>query len=309
MYFCIHLRQRSGPQSDPVMTYTAEELELIERMPNLRAQVSLSVSNVWIIQWLREGDSAAGLTADRETGVELHQWMEMKRPGWAHLVITRSKAETLAAIERATLVAKKRNLRPILHIETHGCSTGIEGSDGKGGVEQIEWFELRERFARLNSVTQFNLLVFMAACTGFAGIGALIEFGRAPALALVGSAGVVSEKQLLDGAKEFYRRLLAGGSNLHEMASEASREAGPDIWFEPEMFPTLARESLIDMIIERGRNGRLRLRDAEVLQMIWDQMMMTDQSPENRKRFKLDVHGIVKQAVMFYGLAGRTNGE
>jgi hypothetical protein len=277
-------------------------------MPNLRPQASLVASNVWIIQWLRDANPTTGRKADRQTGVELHQWMEMKRPGWAHVVICRSKAETIAAIERATFVANKQSLQPILHIETHGCETGIEGADGKGGVEQIEWVELRASFARLNAATQFNLLVFMAACTGFAGIGALLEFGRAPALALVGSDGVISEKQLLDGAKEFYRRLLAGDSTLHEMASEASREAGDEIWFEPEVFPTLARESLIDMIMERGRNGRLMQRDAAVLQAIWDRMMMTDLYPVNHERFNLDVNGIVKQTVGFYGPTRGTDG-
>lgn len=289
------------------MNYTPDELELLENMPNLRPQVSLAASNVWIIQWLREADSTAGREADRQTGAELHQWMEIRRPGWAHLVICRSRAGVIAAIERATFVANRRKLRPILHIETHGCETGIEGTDGKGGVEQIEWVELRAGFARLNAVTGFNLLVFMAACTGFAGIGALLEFDQAPALALVGCDGAISERQLLDGAKEFYRRLLANDSTLHEMAAEASREAGDDIWFEPELFPTLARESLIAMIMERGRNGCLAQRDAPVLQSMWDRLMMIDLAPENRERFGLDIHETISLATSFYGQIRKTD--
>jgi len=290
------------------MNHTPGELELIERMPNLRPQAWLAASAVWIVQWLHEADPATGRTEDRQTGVELHQWMEAKRPNWAHIVICRSKADTIAAIERATFVATERKLKLILHIEAHGCETGIEGTDGKGGVEQIEWAELRASFARLNAATKLNLLIFMASCTGFAGIGALVEFGRAPALALVGSDGVILDKQLLEGVKEFYRRFLTGDSTLHEIASEASQQAGATIWFEPEVFPTLARESLIDAIMERGRKGRLMQRDAEVGQAVWDQMMMIDLFPENGERFSLDVHGIVSRAVSFYGLTKRSHG-
>jgi hypothetical protein len=282
------------------MDLNNDERELIESMPNLRPQASLAASNVWIIQWLHE--------ADQQTGAELHRWMQSRRPGWSHLVICRSKADVIAAIDRAALFARQKNLRPILHIDTHGCESGIEGTDGKGGVEQIRWAELRAGFARLNAVTGCNLLVFMAACTGFAGIGTLLEFDRAPALALVGCDGIIFERQLLDGTKEFYRRLLANDSTLHEMASAASQEAGDDVWFEPEVFPTLARESLIDMIMERGRNGRLTQSDSTLMQEIWDRLMMIDLAPENRDRFKLDVARIVEMAMSFYGSTRNTGG-
>ncbi len=287
------------------LKYTPEELDLIQRMPDLPDQAWIAPSNVWIIQWLREADPNSGEAGDRQTGVELHQWLETRRPRWAHIVISNSKNETLAAIERATFVANKRKLRPILHIEAHGCAAGIEGPDGRGGTEQIEWAELRARFARLNAATQFNLLIFMAACTGFAGIDALIEFNRAPALALVGSGGLISDQKLLEGAKEFYRRIIAGDSTLHETAAEASREAGEDVWFEPEIFPVLARESLIDMIMGRTSNGRLTPSDSAVIQAIWNRLMMIDLYPMNEERFRLDVRGIMEQAASFYNLKKR----
>jgi hypothetical protein len=283
------------------MNYTTVELELIERMPNLRPQASLAASNVWIIQWLREADPASGYREDRQTGVELHQWMEKRRPNWSHLIVCKSKAETIAAIERATFVAIKRGLKPILHIESHGDEAGIEGTDGKGGVEHLAWAELRASLARLNIATRLNLLVFMAACTGFAGISSLIEFERAPALALVGSAGKITDKQLLEGAMEFYRRFLAGDLTLHEMASEASRQAGDDMWFEPEIFTTFARDALIDAVMKRGRQGCLRQEDVDAWQAMWDRLTMTDLFPENSERFGLDVRGIVREAMCFFG--------
>lgn len=270
--------------------YNSEEQGLIDSMPSLLSRTRASVSNVWIVEWLREGD--------QPTGQKLHGWMQGRRAGWSHLDVCRSRAEVMDSIARAASRAAASSMRLVLHIETHGGELGIEGQDGQGSVETISWDELRPCLVQLNRATGCNLLVFMAACTGFAGIGSLVGSDRAPALALIGSAAPLMDVQLLRGSKEFYRRLIAADSTLHEMAEAASIEAGDDVHFEPEVYPVLAREALIDMVMSRAKRGDPV--GEEVSQQLWDQAMMIDLEPSNRDRFGLDVRKIVRVANSFY---------
>ena len=197
------------------------------------------------------------------------------------------------------------------------------GPDGKGNSELLTWEELTEPLQQLNLATRCNLVVFVAACVGFAGIKTFRGGPRAPAVALVGPDAPVASSNLLWGTKEFYRRWLDKDPRLAQIAESASREAGT-ITFEWEPFPVLCYEALIEHLIttirpaERLlRKGRLRQRMLEEttlsvpeidsrlahlpplppwadLQQDWDRMFMIDLYPENEKRFGVDMRAIVK---------------
>lgn len=144
---------------------------------------------------------------------------------------------------------------PILHLEAHGSNLGLEGPNGSGDKELLSWGELTKPFQGLNLATRCNLIVVVAACTGFAGIQALVKGPRAPAVALVGPDTTVMPKELLEGTKEFYRRWMDENPKLLEIAASASQQAGPVI-FEVEPFAMLAYEAMVGQLIVSMRpNG------------------------------------------------------
>lgn len=293
---------------------TAAERELIERLPRPPELAEIRTSNIWIVEWLSSGET--------QTGRLLHDWMKQRRQGWSVHFSCGSMKEVLAAIAKATEQAKRSELHPVLHLESHGGHMGLEGPSGHGGSELLTWDELVRPLQDLNLATRCNLVVVVAACTGFAAIQALCCGPRAPAVALVGPDAPVNPMNLLWGAKEFYRRWLDEKPRLAEIAESASREAGT-VSFEWEPFAVLAYDALIESLIrsmrpdERfKRTQRLRerllkeygLAESEVearmtgmpallpwqsLQQIWDEMFMIDIEPANRNRFGLDLRIIV----------------
>ncbi|WP_426699893.1 hypothetical protein ACPPVV_10795 [Rhodanobacter sp. Col0626] len=301
---------------------TDMENALRECFPRPPHSGSINTSNVWIIEWLPAGDT------EMKTGKLLHEWMEQWRTGWSCYIPCGSKEEAIRAIRRATRYAKNTDAKPILHIEAHGNEDGLEGPNGVDGLEFLEWSELLPELAELNVATRCNLMVFIAACRGFAGIGALTEGPRAPALALVGCLDDVLPRRLLDGTKEFYRRWRDNNPHLRDIAESASQQAGDGVLFVPESFTAIAYEALTVEMIRSMRTSeraawalRMRLRLAEETdlpeqdidqrllmypaafaehwQQIWDKLFMMDVFPENRSRFGLDIQEIFRQIIQF----------
>lgn len=263
---------------------------LFKLLPGPPTMVQIRTTNVWIIEWLS--------APDKKTGQLLYQWMEERRPHWAIYSPCYSKTQVLAAIERATHHAHQSTMIPVLHLEAHGDADGLEGPNGTGGNERLSWDELAEPLQGLNLATRCNLLIFIAACTGFAGINVFLRGPRAPAVALVGPDSLISESTLFWATKEFYRRCMDPSASLTDMATSASREAGT-VEFEPEPFAVLAFESMIKTLLHGVRRGEWIRRLEQVrlkvssLQLMWDQLFMIDLWPENRERFGVDITAVV----------------
>ncbi len=109
----------------------------------------------------------------------------------------------------------------------------------------------------MNMATGCNLVVFVAACTGFAAIKTFTGGPRAPAVLLVGPDDRVTESTLLAGTKEFYRGLMGGTPAVSAIVANVSRETEP-VTFEPEPFALLAFESLAQSLIIFARPEELR---------------------------------------------------
>jgi hypothetical protein len=212
---------------------------------------------------------------------------------------------------------------PVLHLETHGDEVGLGGPDESGGSELLTWEELTDPLQELSLATRCNLVIFVAACIGFAGVKALRRGPRAPAVALVGPDANVKPGNLLWGTKEFYRRWMDRSPKLEDITVSASREAGT-VNFELEPFATLFYEAFVEELItsvrpseHHRRTERLHQRmlaaaalpASEIddrlaflpplppwtaLQQVWDTMFMIDLYPRNRERFGLDVRAIVE---------------
>ena len=292
------------------MDLSSYELDLLDLLPGPAAMASIRTTNAWIVEWLNP--------QDQKTAGLLHDWLQDRRPGWSAYVPCKSKTDVLAAIERATVRAQQSRITPLLHLEAHGDEIGLGGPDGSGGSELLTWEELADPLQRLNLATQCNLVVLVAACTGFAGVAAFFRGPRAPAVALVGPSERIVEGNLLRGTKEFYRRWADQYPKLMDIVASASGEAGSGK-FDMEPFAVLAFEAMAEALIvslrteERRRRAevcRQRMRalrefpDSEIerrlsvlpaipssadLQAEWDRLFMIDLWPENREKFGVDM--------------------
>lgn len=267
---------------------TVADFKLLETLPKPPKSAGIQSTNVWIVEWLASNE--------RPTGLLLHEWMKARRPGWSAYTRCGSKREVICAVERATSRTRESGMIPVLHLEAHGGDAGLEGPSDPGRRELLTWDELTGPLQSLNVATRCNLVVVVAACTGFAGIGALTRGPRAPAVALVGPDAEVMPQDLLAGTKEFYRRWRDGAPRLYDIVESASREAGA-VTFELEPFIDLAYEAVTEQLvvsIKTCPKGLLKhLRDHA--QRTWNELFMIDMYPENGKRFGLDMKRIVDQ--------------
>jgi len=294
--------------------FTDAEQALFDCLPGPPVEAVIKSTNIWIIEWLP--------ASDKHTGRLLHEWMQERRPGWSNYSKCMSKLEVVSSIERATNLAKNSGIIPVLHLEAHGDENGLGGPDGKGGMELLSWDELTEPLQALNLQTRCNLIIVVAACIGFAGIKALVRGPRAPAIALVGPDAPITDRSLLYGTKEIYRRWMDNDPRLNEIAISASWEAGT-VSFEWEPFAVLAYDALAELLIfsmrhaqQRLQTNRIRQRmleanrwskeeierqpsllspslQATLIQRLWDKMFMIDLYPENRERFQVNWSEIV----------------
>jgi hypothetical protein len=297
---------------------TEDEKQLYERLPGPPTVAKIRVTNVWIIEWLPPDD--------KHTGRTLQDWMNARRSGWSSYTNCSSKAQVIQSIQEAALHARTSEMHPVLHLEAHGDEFGLQGPDGAGGSERLPWDELTDPLQQLNLATLCQLVVMVAACTGFAGIQALTRGPRAPAIALVGPDARIMESALLNGTEEFYRRLMDEAPHLHEMAASASRETGSAV-LAVEPFATLAYEAIVKRLImsmrpcerlkrierlSRRMLAETSLSESDIdrrladlpeapsptdLQRMWDRMFMIDLHPPNQECFGVDMATIVATIV------------
>lgn len=298
---------------------TARELALRNSLPQPSAQTDFQANAVWIVEWLRP--------SDRKTGHELHSALERLRPGWSHYRPCDTKASVLASIAEATQRAQRSSLRPILQLEGHGLF------DTNGLVlpttdEVLPWDELTQPLQRLNQATGMNLCVQVAACSGIAGLKAMTQGPRAPALVVVGPDAVITDEKVLAASRAFYEGLSNGTpSYLQALVDRMTQVSG--IGFHAEPFTELCYNGLLDQVQQSVRPEAWRVRVermraalttrlspekveaqlraflqimADKYQEAWDIMFAMELFPENRSRFGCDTRGAVRAVLADAGL-------
>lgn len=289
---------------------TVAERALISTLPGPPALARVRTTNVWIVEWLSP--------EEQHTGRELHEWMGRTRAGWSVYCPCQTKADVLAAIKRAEVCAQTSAMIPVLHLESHGGTSGLAPSNAPD-TEWLTWEELTVPLQGLNLATRCSLVVVVAACVGFGAVQAFQQGPRAPAVALVGPDAEVTSSELLAGAKEFYRRWM-DTPTLNEIAESASREMGK-VRLELEPFATLCYEAVVGLLVKSARpferqrrtekmrqrlqveteltsaqiENRLALPAWPVWQQMWDQMFMIDVWPENKERFGINFKDIIER--------------
>jgi hypothetical protein len=279
------------------------EQTLFDSLPGPPDAAAVRSSNIWIIEWLPPNE--------QRTGKLLHEWMQVHTRGWSIYEPCVCKDDVLFSIERATSLAEKSGMIPVLHLESHGSEMCLGLPEG---IEVLSWDELTEPLQRLNLVTRCNLVLVVAACIGFAGIKAFRRGPRAPAVALIGPSAQITSGNLLSWTKEFYNLWMAGNPNFFEIAANATRKVNT-VSFAWEPFSVLAYDALAEQVIVSMRTDeqlkqvfRFRQRMAcenrfsaeeienrlslltpslqvGVIQQLWDEMFMIDLYPENMERF------------------------
>jgi hypothetical protein len=254
-----------------------------EELPRPPLGAYLQANFVWIIEWLN--------AEDRNTGLELHSWIEARRPGCAKYRPCKTASDVFFAIDRVTEIASRHNQVPVLHLEAHGNELGISATGANGSSEQITWEAFTAHLQKLNVVTRCNLIWVVIACKGFAAVKALNCGPRAPVAILVGPDANMTPADAANASKEFYRNLFASNPRFTDAVENASREM-IDVSLEPEPFALLTFETLVRTVILANRTGRAL--SPVALQERWNTMFMIDLYPENKIRYGLDVAALIE---------------
>jgi hypothetical protein len=293
------------------------EQELLNHLPAPPSVGEISTTNLWIVEWLSEGQKA--------TGSELHEWLKLKRSGWSHLSVCRTKLDVIASIEEATQFAIRSGARPILHIEAHGNEEGLS-PDTHHSEQFISWGELTPKLRELNVAAQCNLVLVCAACKGIAAMLSASSGDRIPCIAVIGPDSEVTPSLLLAAMKELYRGWMTETLDLET----ASREMAP-AELELQSMVSLSYESFMGFLLRHTRPenqsemaNRLSLLLAHMgkpydqsrasiegqiallprrLQKAWKSLFMIDLYPENAERFGFDVKAAVWKVLQMRSLA------
>lgn len=232
---------------------------------------------------------------------------------FGELYTVSSRAEFLNTLKKILQMTKDGHA-PILHIEAHGDSEGIELVSG----EHVEWDAMVPFLTEINKGCQMNLLVVAAACNGWYLGSVLRPIDRSPVWGVLGPPEVAYAPDLYVATTNFYRDMLEtfnlrsalaamnGGS---EIGDWAYRVASAEI-----LFCRVFRSYMEDLPLGESQEQRVnrlvseiaRVKNLDVLQTTqlrqeigsdlsnhkwWFEyyrtgFLMLDLFPENDRRFK-----------------------
>jgi len=131
-------------------------------------------------------------------------------------------AEFNNLLARLANEAEKEDSWPLIHVESHGGSEGLQLANG----DLVRWADVQPRFLRLNKATRNHLFVVMAACKGFHGIKAMLDLtDHSVSLRLLAGPGEeTSSGKLEDATKAFYSSLLRAGDMVSAIQEARKNE-------------------------------------------------------------------------------------
>ena len=159
---------------------------------------------VHIIETLRPGDCRTGQQLFEDLDPIISRATRQVTPRFSPV---RSRAEFLELLGSIAEDARLHSHSPILHIEAHGSSSGIQTSSG----ECLTWTEFKAELTTINEISGLNLLVILAACDGANMVSIIQPVDRAPVRALIGPKRSVSAGEIERASLAFYRTLFDAG--------------------------------------------------------------------------------------------------
>lgn len=164
-------------------------------------RTEIRFNTICVIESLRPGDPKTGQDLyDRVIlpGKVAHERMH------AEFAAVSTKKDLLQRLERIAYAAETANWHPLLHLETHGDSDGIQLANG----DVVAWAELIPHFTRINIACRNNLVVVAMSCFGWDLTTSLMPSARAPVMMLVGPPATMTAAELLDATTRFYDSLM-----------------------------------------------------------------------------------------------------
>jgi hypothetical protein len=115
-----------------------------------------------------------------------------------------SRAELDAALRKIEHDCATGGRGPLLHIEAHGDTDGLQLGDGA----HVPWTALTPQLARINRASRMNLLVLAMMCKGWDLTAALMPSDRAPVFMLIGPPDNLVALDVQAGTTRFYSELF-----------------------------------------------------------------------------------------------------
>ncbi len=176
---------------------------------------SFNVSKIIVLESLRSTDKRTGedLSKDLETLVIHKNSKIVIKYHWIN-----TKLEFIDKLKQIEIDAKS-GARPILHIECHGSSDGIELADNNF----IAWNDIKSYFIKINEATNLNLFIVLAACYGGNIAKTIQTMDRAPCFATLGPTDSICPYEISKTLSIFYDRLISlhdGDAALESIFSE-----------------------------------------------------------------------------------------
>jgi len=163
---------------------------------------TLKFDSIVVIESLKPDDSKTG---DWLYHRVIESWARRNSPFYTRFYQVASRQEFLGVLDVLRAELFKNGHAPILHIDAHGDTTGLELGDG----DHLQWEELRGRLTEMNLLSQINLLVVMAMCADWHLSRLLMPMDRSPVWGVIGPTEDVKAGPLRESMEVFYSTLLS----------------------------------------------------------------------------------------------------
>jgi hypothetical protein len=246
--------------------------------------------SIYVIQSLRDCDSCrTGETLYREI---LEPNAERIKKAQQRLLVVKlekpeTKTEFLNVLQDIANECEARNGvgSPILQIDAHGSEKGIQVTND----EWVLWEDMIDPLTRINRISQMNLLVVLATCSGQHLFSILQPGDRSPAWAIVTPEDGIGDTEVQDGYREFYSKLLTSGA---QAGWKALNDYAP-------VFRSTAEQAFgayyrgVAESPQTSKSLGSQLRDPQIFNDLKNRFFMLDLFPENAARFPISFNDVM----------------
>jgi hypothetical protein len=167
----------------------------------------------------------------------------------------------LKRLSEIAYAARVGNHLPIVHLEAHGGSDGIELADGA----YVPWTRLIPAFTAINEACRNNLFVVAISCQGWNLTASLMPSDRAPVFMLIGPPTDMRADVLLAATRRFYET-LASTTDVNRALEAMNDDAPFKSWkLRPATAEILFCRVFRAYIIEEATPEALQTRENELV--------------------------------------------